>query len=118
MTIGSEGKISVSVTPAVGNLSVKLVLTSPNGTKTEKIVSTRSDGTYELSYKPGMVGNWHVKASLAEDAVRYSSESSSTQFVVTETWIGKYLMFLILLPAGGIGSAVVFLFIRHRREQE
>ena len=116
ITIDREATVTGSIEPAIGNVTVMLTFTTPNGTSIKRYAYTLSDGTFSSKLKPDFIGIWSVRANILGDSARDPSGSASVSFVVADTWINQYKMYLIIAAAGGGAAAVgVFIYFRRRR---
>ena len=61
------------------------------------------------------MGSWHVFANIPENDSISISFSNTTTFMVTDTFLNQYLLYIIG-GGGGVGGVGVVMFIRKRRE--
>lgn len=72
-----------------GNLSppmvayITLIIEDEKGHTQERVVSSRSDGTFSLSYGPDSVGKWSVSAQFDGNDKYENADSNSVFFTVT-----------------------------------
>lgn len=92
-----------------------MIFISANST-VKKTDYTYSDGTYSVSWKPDSLGMWQVHATIAKNASTSEAYSNMSTFMVNDTFLNQYLIFIIGGVAGVAGVSVV-LFIRKRREE-
>jgi hypothetical protein len=118
ITIDKAIVASGSISPSIANLSIILTFTTPNGTIIERSVRSESDGTYSVSLRPELMGDWHVEARVVGDGLHYPSESQTVAFRVVDTWISRNKTFILAACVGGGGSVGAFFFIRRRRQEE
>jgi len=80
--MGESVRLSGSIDTIVSGAQLTLILREPDGTTFERIVSSRSDGTYELAFTPTETGTWRVQSSWDGDYAHLGSSSSSLTFNV------------------------------------
>jgi len=97
---------------------VILRFTKPDGTTIERETYTSSDGSYELiAFKPGVVGRWQVQATVSEDEAHQSSSSSKVNFVVNETWLNQYKLYIIGAAVAAIIVVSIVILLSRKKEE-
>jgi len=115
MTIGENIMVTGIVYPVVENASVILVFTMPNGSTIEQHVYTSSNGTFTTSFKPDATGLWHIQTKFDGDDLRGKAYSEAKSFHVNDTWINRYMIYIMGVVAGVVAVLVVGFFVRRRR---
>ncbi len=88
--IGSISSLNTNSTvESLIGKNVTLIVTAPNGTQTEVMVSTyslegNSMGLFNYQFVPDTIGAWSVEASFSDDLIFGDSEIASTSFGVSE----------------------------------
>ncbi|MCW4021348.1 MAG: hypothetical protein NWF14_09010 [Candidatus Bathyarchaeota archaeon] len=115
--IGENVEITGSIYPSSDSLRVSLNFAKPDGTTTERYAYTSSNGSFNLIYTPDLPGPWSLQAKVVEDELHHPSSSSDISFVVHDTWINEYNLYII---ASGVGAAILVLvvFLRSRGGEE
>jgi hypothetical protein len=114
VTIGDNATIIGHVDPIMENLTVTVMLTSGNSSITQSAL-TNVNGTYLLKCEPEVMGLWHVFASIPENDSISITFSNTTSFMVNDTFLNQYMLYIIG-GGGGAGGVGVVMFIRKRRE--
>lgn len=83
LEIGSSITVSGAITPPRSGVIVDLSYTMPNGTVIKRTVTSSSDGFYNDTYTPPVLGSWSVKASWEGDSTYAGATSSSASFTVS-----------------------------------
>ena len=115
MTIGQNITVAGIVYPVVGNASVVLVFTIPNGSTIEHHTYTNSNGTFTVNFKPSETGFWQVRTKLNGDDLRNEAYSEAKSFRVNDTWINQYQIYIMGAVAAIVAVSVVGFFVRRRR---
>jgi hypothetical protein len=71
-------KIVGALQPAIEDAEVDLVLNSPNGSKYDRTVETKLDGSFNYSFVPRTAGLWTVNASWAGDTQNRGAWGTAT----------------------------------------
>jgi len=116
ITIGDNITVLGSVNPKVENLIIKVSFTTTNST-IEQNTYTDTNGTYSLSWKPDLMGTWQVNANIDGNASITASYSNVSKFIVNDTFLNQYMLYIIGCIAG-VGGVSVIIFIIKRREEE
>ena len=74
--------VSGAISSTQSGVAVTLSYTVPGGTIINRTVTTTSDGGYNETYTPSVLGMWSIKASWAGDDQYYSAESNVVQITV------------------------------------
>jgi hypothetical protein len=115
--LGESLDVSGFVLPAQINMKVIVSFTRPNGTLVEREVYTSSDGSYEtIGFIPDAKGQWRVQAFLEEDNVFQSSSSNQKVFIVSDTWLNEYKMYIIATAGAAVAIAFGVILFSRRRE--
>ena len=118
MVTGETVDVTGYVLPAERNMKVILRFTKPDGTTIERETYTSSDGSYELiAFKPGVVGRWQVQATVSEDEAHQSSSSSKVNFVVNETWLNQYKLYIIGAAVAAIIVVSIVILLSRKKEE-
>ncbi|MGQ9461325.1 MAG: hypothetical protein ACUVRA_08890 [Candidatus Bathyarchaeaceae archaeon] len=115
MTIGENIVVTGIVYPVVENASVILVFTMPNGSTIERYVYTSSNGTFTAKFKPDATGLWHVQAKFDGDDLRGEAYSEAKFFRVNDTWINRYMIYIIGVVVGVVAVLMVGFLVWRRR---
>jgi len=114
ITIGENIIITGAIYPIVENLTVILVFTMSNGSTIEQYAHTNSNGTFTASFKPNLIGSWHVQTRLEGDDSRREAYSELKSFQVKDTWINQYKIYIMGAVAAVIAVLVIGFFVRRR----
>jgi len=114
LTIGETIIVNGSVYPIIGNLTVILVFTMPNGSIIEQYAYTNLNGTFAASFKPTQKGSWSVQTRLEGDELRCDAQSELKSFEVNDTWLNQYKIYIIMSAVAIMAVLVVVVFIRRR----
>jgi hypothetical protein len=74
--------VSGAINPAIPEKSITLTYREPDGSILNRTVITGSDGSYNDSYQPNVVGSWSVGASWEGDDRREGTSSLSQSFII------------------------------------
>jgi hypothetical protein len=115
VTIGDNITVRGYLSPPGEHLRIAVTFASLNITKSITCF-TLENGSFTVSYRPEILGNWEVQAVFAGDNIRYESVSSHLTARVDEPSIlVKYSLYI----GGGVGAAIavgVVVYFRKFRE--
>lgn len=80
--VGEPFTVSGTINPSQDGVDVRIVFTVPDGSISEKTVSTDSSGRYSNTYTAQTPGLWTVGASWSGDSQYYGAESTEQSFIV------------------------------------
>ena len=78
-----ETTVSGTISPAMITF-ITIIIEDEKGNKQESVVSSLSDGTFSLSYRPNSVGKWSVSARFDGTQKYENSQSRTIIFTVTK----------------------------------
>lgn len=85
ITFGESIELSASMEPPLGNASLVIIYTRPNGSILTRTVITSETGSYVDPLKPDIAGTWSAKASWSGNSNYEGTESNVLSFVVNKT---------------------------------
>jgi hypothetical protein len=103
--------ISGAINPKMSGTTVTLTYTKPDSSTVIRTISTTSKGNYSDAYTPNADGLWSVTASWDGDSTHEGSTSTIQSFTVNRSPIGGPGWTEEIIIIGGIGLALVSLFI-------
>ena len=103
ITVGENLTVKGYVSPAVGDLPIRVTLTTLNRSLQVECL-TLENGTFTASTRLEVLGKWEVQAVFAEDSLRFGAMSAQLNARAEEpSFIAKYSLFI----GGGAGAAVI-----------
>ncbi|MFH0748614.1 MAG: LamG-like jellyroll fold domain-containing protein [Candidatus Bathyarchaeota archaeon] len=110
MVLGEKIWINGTLSPALSNVEISLILNNPKGNTEIKKVVTSPQGQYALSFEPTSKGSWDITAVFGGNSLHKNTSSNAVSFEVTEP-----LNFLFLLPLIVGGAIGILILIRRFR---
>ena len=111
ITRGESINVSGTIDPLLSDITIILTYTKPEGSLFTITVTTGSDGSFIDSFPPDADGSWSVKASWDGDSTYKDASSSEVHFTVNTSLIGGPGWIEEIVLIGGIGIALVSVFI-------
>ncbi len=96
VTLGEDFSVSGTLSPALSNAVVNVIITDPSGNAVIKKVAVSAQGAYSYSFKPNLKGAWTVSALFAGDGVHGSAVSESFTLEVAEPFNFLFVAFPVI----------------------
>jgi hypothetical protein len=119
ITEGDSVTVSGVIDPAVSDKTVTLTIKKPDGSTLNRTVTTGSDGSFNDSYRPDVLGHWSITASWNGDSTHAGASSSEKSFELKsklelELGLSPFMMLIVGNAAAAIAiiAVVAWLIMR------